>query len=117
MSAAAEQRQFGRIYPPHEAWLARQPAEPILEPDLPIGDTHHHLWDRPNHRYLLDEFLADVRTGHNIVATVFEACNAMYRADGPEELRPVGETEFVTGMAAMSASGLYSPTRRVYRLP
>jgi predicted TIM-barrel fold metal-dependent hydrolase len=60
---------------------------------------------------LLEDFLADVRTGHNIVATVFEECNSMYRASGPEELRPVGETEFVAGMAAMSASGLYGPTR------
>jgi len=53
----------------------------------------------------------DVRTGHNIVATVFEECNSMYRADGPEELRSLGETEFVAGIAAMSASGLYGPTR------
>ena len=89
----------------------RQPPEPILDPDLPIIDPHHHLWDRPHHRYLLDDFLADVRTGHNVVATVFEECNSMYRADGPEELRSVGETEFVAGIAAMSASGLYGPTR------
>ena len=95
--------QFGRIYAPDEAWLAKQPQEPILEPDLPIIDTHHHLWERPDHRYLLHEFLDDVRTGHNIVATVFVECHAMYRAAGPEEMRPVGQTEFVTGMAAMRA--------------
>ena len=94
--------QFGRIYAPDEAWLAKQPPEPILEPDLPIIDTHHHLWERPDHRYLLHEFLDDVRTGHNVVATVFVECHAMYRAAGPEEMRPVGQTEFVTGMAAMS---------------
>jgi predicted TIM-barrel fold metal-dependent hydrolase len=35
----------------------------------------------------------------------------MYRADGPEELRPVGEVEFVRGIAAMSASGNYGTTR------
>ena len=87
------------------------PAEPILEPELPIIDTHHHLWERPDHRYLLHEFLADLRTGHNVVATVFVECHAMYRADGPEEMRPVGETEFVAGIAAMSDSGLYGPTR------
>src|SRR5215208_4663167 len=102
---------FGRITAPRDAWLARQPAEPILEPDLPIIDTHHHLWDRGGHRYFLDEFLADARTGHTIVATVFVDCHAMYRAHGPEEMRPVGETEFVTGIAAMSDSGLYGPTR------
>ena len=77
----------------------------------PVIDPHHHLWDRPNHRYLLDDFLADVRTGHNIVATVFEECHTMYRASGPEELRPVGETEFIAGITAKSASGLYGPTR------
>src|SRR6185436_2514635 len=103
--------QFGRIYAPDEAWLAKQPPEPILEPGLPIIDTHHHLWERPDHRYLLHEFLDDVRTGHRVHATVFVECNAMYRAGGPAEMRPVGETEFVAGMAAMSASGGYGSTR------
>ena len=103
--------RFGRIRPPDAAWLAKQPPEPILEPELPIIDTHHHLWERRDHRYLLHELLADLRTGHNVVATVFVECRAMYRADGPSELRPVGETEFVAGIAAMSDSGLYGPTR------
>ena len=66
---------------------------------------------RQRHRYLLDELLADTGSGHNIVATVYLECRSMYRADGPEEMRPVGETEFVNGVAAMSASGLYGPTR------
>ena len=35
----------------------------------------------------------------------------MYRAAGPVEMRPVGETEFVAGIAAMSDSGRYGPTR------
>ena len=111
MSASEQPTRFVQSSPPDESWLARQQPEPILDPDLPIIDTHHHLWDRPQHRYLLDEFLADVRTGHRIVATVFEECHSMYRAGGPEELRSVGETEFVAGVAAMSASGLYGPTR------
>ena len=49
--------------------------------------------------------------GHNIVATVFVQARAMYRAAGPVEMRPVGETEFVNGVAAMSASGIYGKTR------
>jgi len=102
---------FGRIVAPDEAWLATQPPEPILEPALPCIDTHHHLWDRPDHRYLLDELLADLGTGHNVVATVFLECHAMYRAGGPAEMRPVGETEFVAGIAAMSDSGRYGATR------
>jgi len=111
LSPPKEPTRFGRIFAPDDAWLARQLREPVLDPDLPIIDTHHHLWHRPDHRYLLDEFLADVRTGHNVVATVFVECRAMYRADGPAEMRPVGQTEFVTGVAAMSASGIYGPAR------
>ena len=111
MSAPTQPTQFGRIHPPDEAWLAKAPAEPILEPELPIIDTHHHLWERNGHRYLLHEFLDDVRTGHNLVASVFMECHAMYRAGGPEAMRPVGETEFVAGIAAMSDSGIYGPTR------
>ena len=111
MSASGRPTRFGRIHHPDEAWLAGQPAEAILEPELPIIDTHHHLWDREGHRYLLTDFLADAATGHNLVATVFLECHAMYRAAGPVEMRPVGETEFVAGQAAMSASGLYGPTR------
>ena len=96
--------------PPDANWLS-QVQEPILEPELPICDPHHHLWDLPDNRYLLDELLADTGSGHNVVSTVFVECSAMYRGDGPEALRPVGETEFVNGVAAMSASGAYGPTR------
>lgn len=93
-----------------DAWT-RQRREPALEPDLPIVDPHHHLWDRKGSRYLIDELLADTATGHNIVATVFMECGAMYRADGPQEMKPVGEVEFVNGVAAMSASGGYGKSR------
>jgi len=96
--------------PVRQDWLDQR-NEPILEPGLPIIDPHHHLWDRPGWRYLLDELLADTGTGHNIIATVFVQARAMVRATGPEELRPVGETEFVNGVAAMSASGIYGKTK------
>jgi predicted TIM-barrel fold metal-dependent hydrolase len=95
-------------------WLALT-REEAREPDLPICDPHHHLWDgrkaRVAERYLLDEILDDISGGHNIVSTVFIECGAMYRADGPEAFRPIGETEFVNGIAAMSASGLYGDAR------
>ena len=87
-----------------DEWLA-QVAEDAIDPDLPICDPHHHLWDYPGSRYLLDELLADVGSGHNVASTVFMECGSMYRAAGPEALKPVGETEFVNGVAAMSASG------------
>jgi predicted TIM-barrel fold metal-dependent hydrolase len=95
-------------------WLALT-VEPPLDPDRPICDPHHHLWDqvtgRVAPRYLFDEILEDVRAGHNVVSTVFIECGAMYRRDAAEARRPVGETEFVNGIAAMSASGLYGPAR------
>ena len=92
-------------------WLARG-TEAVLEPDLPIVDPHHHLWDRAETgRYLLDDLLADLNSGHNITQTVFLQCHSMHRADGPEEMRPVGEVEFVNGVAAMSASGNYGKTK------
>src|SRR5690349_1089126 len=85
--------------------------EEVLEPGLPICDPHHHLWDHPKHRYLLDELLADTGSGHDVRSTVFVECLSMYRAGGPQAFRPVGETEFVNGIAAMSASGRYGATR------
>src|ERR1700682_2093668 len=96
-------------------WLA-QVTEEALDPDLPICDPHHHLWDmrtaRVSERYLLDEVLEDVGGGHDVVSTVFVECGAMYSADVPDEaLRPVGEVEFVNGIAAMSASGQYGSVR------
>jgi L-fuconolactonase len=94
----------------HDAWLA-QVTEQALEPELPIIDPHHHLWDHPNNRYLLDEIISDTGTGHRVVGTVFVECLSMYRADGPASLKPVGETEFVNGIAAQSASGQYGETR------
>ncbi len=100
--------------PTNHAWLALTP-EDALEPGLPICDPHHHLWDRQRGRvaarYLLDEIVEDASAGHNVVSTVFIECGAMFKREGPEPLRAVGETEFVNGIAAMSASGVYGPTR------
>ncbi len=96
-------------------WLALT-TEPTLEPEIPICDPHHHFWDQrtsriPHQRYLLDELADDVNSGHNVRSTVFVEARSMYRANGPEDLRSVGEVEFVQGLAAASASGLYGPTR------
>src|SRR5205823_7814669 len=65
----------------------------------------------PYQRYLLHELVADVGCGHDVRSTVFIEARSMYRADGPPELRPVGEVEFVQGLAAASASGTYGPCR------
>jgi len=96
-------------------WLALT-QEPVLEPEIAICDPHHHFWDLrpdrvPYQRYLLHELMADVNCGHAVRSTVFIEARAMYRPDGPIELRPIGEVEFVQGLAAASASGLYGPCR------
>ena len=110
------QQPHGRFAGPvDQAWLDKV-IEPILEPDLPIIDPHHHLWVRNDNTYLLTELLADLNAGHNIVATVFEECHSMYRADGPPEEASLGETEFVTGFAAMAASGTFGPSRFCARI-
>lgn len=109
MSTISLQDRINR-YGIDAAWLERR-REEILEPDLPICDPHHHLWDFPTNRYLLPELLADTGSGHRIERTVFVECTAFYRADGPEALRVTGETEFVNGAAAMAASGRYGATR------
>ena len=99
----------------NHAWLAKH-TEPVLEPEIPICDPHHHLWEARKGgyvqpRYLLDEILDDISGGHNIVSSVFIECGAMFKQEGPEAFRCVGETEFVNGIAAMSASGGYGRTK------
>lgn len=105
-------------------------AEAILEPDLPIIDPHHHLWDlrplvaampEPRHPfvealsrsayYTFDQLLSDARGGHNIVGTVYMECGAFYRPDGDPALKSLGEVEYASGVAAQGASGLYGNFR------
>lgn len=86
-------------------------AEDVLEPDLSIIDPHHHLWDFPTSRYLLAELIADIESGHAVEATVFVECTAFYNIYVPEEMRFVGETEFVAGVAATADSGRYGKLR------
>ena len=81
-----------------KAWLD-QVAEEIVDPERPIVDPHHHMW---RDRYVLEDLWADTGSGHNVVKTVFIECRSEYRQEGPEHLRPVGETEFMTGIARAS---------------
>lgn len=109
--------------------------ETILEPEIPIVDPHHHIWMLPDslldfldesddpdgqaiartyhlhRRYLIDELLADLTSGHNIRATVFTDAHTMYRASGPDEFKSVGEVEFVNGYSAMAESGIFGDIR------
>jgi L-fuconolactonase len=93
----------------NQPWLD-QVREPALEPDLPIIDPHHHLWDRPEIRYLPPELVADF-DGHDVRATVYVEAQAKYRTDGPEAMAPVGEVEFASGVAKASAGGAYGPAQ------
>lgn len=69
--------------------------EEILLPELPVCDPHHHFFDFPDFKYMPGDFLEDISTGHHIVRTVYVECRTGYRDDGPEELRSVGETEYI----------------------
>ena len=90
-------------------WL-EQTQEPSLDPDLPICDPHHHLWvHRPEplayQQYLLPELMADLQSGHNVLSTAFIEVSAEYRPDGPEEMRSVGEVEFVENLVNAGQAG------------
>lgn len=113
---------FGRVLALDKAWLARLAPEEVLEPDLPIIDTHHHLWDKlpaglpqgqeqKDHTYLLDQFAQDFNSGHNTIATVYVECHGNYRPSGPQEMKPVGETEFAAAIGAQSDRGGHGKTR------
>ena len=91
-------------------WLATRNEE-ALDPAIPVVDAHHHLYVRPGISYLLDDFLQELRCGHDVRATVYLQARAMLRPDAPPHLQPLGETEFAHGIAAMSACGLYGPSR------
>ncbi|MBT4486393.1 MAG: amidohydrolase family protein [Rhodospirillaceae bacterium] len=95
---------------PDDDWLGKID-EAILEPDLAIIDPHHHLWLRNGYTYMMPELAVDLASGHNIAATVFAECHSMYRQDGADAERSLGEAEFVRGQAAMSAGGQFGPTR------
>jgi len=98
----------------NEEWLLTNKEE-ALEPDLPICDPHHHLWDCNKtyieETYLLPEILNDTNSGHNIISTVFIECGAMYNPEHSIEEQVINETEFVNGIAAMNNSGLYGKTK------
>ena len=78
-------------FPVDERWLGTH-VEVALEPERPIVDPHHHLWERQQ-RYLFDELRQDIGSGHNILATVYLQCASMYRESGcPLATNTGGET-------------------------
>src|SRR5260370_3038722 len=110
MAQDSRPTDFGRTQRANEEWLARASLEPAFEPELPIIDTHMHLWRHATgYSYFVEDFARDLAaSGHNVEATVYVECRSMYRASGPEYLKCVGETEFAVGMAAIAASAVYT---------
>jgi len=90
-------------------WLAKTQEE-TLEPEISICDPHHHFWvarPEPVHyqQYLLPELSSDVGSGHNVKSTVFIEVRCEYRTDGPDEMKPVGEVEYIQTIADAADAG------------
>ena len=77
-----------------EEWLS-QVQEEIVEPDIPIIDPHHHLWNDRGSTYLVEQLQNDTSSGHQVLKTVYMECGWAYREGGPKHLKVVGETEAV----------------------
>ena len=110
MNANPQATAYGRIFPPRPDWLARAMVEPIIEPELPIIDTHHHVW-RDRGRYMLDEVLADTASGHNVVAIPVDKMGIGYAA-----LWNAFKRIAATASADEKAALFSGTARRVYRL-
>ncbi|MCY4358147.1 MAG: amidohydrolase family protein [Gammaproteobacteria bacterium] len=88
--------------PGTDAWLD-QVGEDIIDPERPIIDPHHHLWKkRFGRNYLLPELWSDTGGGHNVQKTLFMECRAFYLREGPDYLRPLGETTYIAELARQS---------------
>lgn len=99
--------------PPHHLWDDRwleMRTEEVIDPERPIVDPHHHLWDRHT-AYLVPQLLADLRSGHAVRGTVYIECSSMYRADGDPRFASVGEVEYANGIGAAFASGYHGDLR------
>ncbi len=91
-------------------WHA-QVVEEIIDPERVIVDPHHHLWSYPNNNYLLADLWEDTGSGHNVMKTVFVECRSSYLTEGPESMKPLGETEFVVEIAEQSSRGTKEQAR------
>ncbi|HSV83778.1 MAG TPA: amidohydrolase family protein [Ramlibacter sp.] len=93
-------------------WHARAPAEPVLEPGLPIVDAHHHLYGSAEdaHFYRVEDMAQDVASGHRVIGTAYvEAYQSAWRLDGPPGLRSLGEVEMIAALAARSLPTPHGP--------
>lgn len=93
-----------RPTPGSDEWLAQE-TEEIVDPGRPIVDPHHHLWRDEGAAYVLEQLRADTSSGHRIEKTIVVEAGREYRTDGPDHLKPLGETEFVVEIAKASRDG------------
>ena len=105
MQKAPSEPSSGNYLAVRDDWLALHKEE-ILEPALPIIDAHHHFYDRPGWTYLADEYRADAGSGHKVRASVYMQALTRYRADGPQAMKPVGETDYVLAATEGKGGGL-----------
>jgi L-fuconolactonase len=79
-------------------WIARARKEQALEPDPPIIDPHHHLWDDERGPYPLRDTLGDIGGGHNMRATVFIECRTHHRMAFPMRNVHLGKSSSSTAL-------------------
>lgn len=73
--------------------LLESTKEEILEPNLPICDAHHHLWEYPGYVYSGKDLLEDIAS-NNVLSTVFvEAWDRIVR-NGKLLKDPPAQTAF-----------------------
>ncbi|OZD08782.1 amidohydrolase [Rhodococcus sp. 06-156-3C] len=104
VSDSGRPEHYGAIYEPQASWLSQQRPEPVIEPELKMVDSHHHFWDNP-YIYDVADLSEDVQSGHRVTSTVYVECGNGYLTTGPEELRPVGETEKVVSNTSRTSPG------------
>jgi L-fuconolactonase len=94
----------------HEAWLLKTKEDP-LSPELPICDSHHHLWDMPNNRYMLEDLFRDIGGGHNIVRTVLVENESVRKKGMLSKMEPVAETVRADHITNFTICQRYGNTR------
>src|SRR5258708_15660671 len=78
-ASTAPASKSGLYADPREDWLA-QLTEEIIQPQRPIVDPHHHLWDRGGLRFIIEERPGDIARRHNITAARPVHLRSMYCA-------------------------------------
>jgi L-fuconolactonase len=90
--------RYSDVYGAQEMSMNTQ-ADTVLDHNLEICDAHHHIWDFPTGKYLADELLGDLLSGHNVTSSIYVECGYGYDQTLQPHLAPVGETKLVDQFA------------------